>query len=85
MSAECPAAQGVNLHAGRLAGRHFSQLRFLEVRHHPDFLRHDEQDLLAGLHIIAGLYRLARHAAGGRRKNLGVGQIELRRLLVLLR
>ena len=80
MRAVFPAAERVNFHQHRLVRPHVFQLRFLEIGNDPDFRRHDGHQLLADLNIIAGFDLLAGDAPVARRINLGVGQIQLRRL-----
>ena len=64
----------------RLSGTHELELRLLEVGGDPDFQRHQCDEVLADLHVVAGRDVPAGDRAGLRGGDLGVGEIEPRLL-----
>ncbi len=68
-----------------LAHAHARQLRFLEIRRHPEVLRDDGQQRLADLKVLTRFNIFSRDPAGHRRLDDRVGQIQHCRIQLRLR
>src|SRR5580704_3116844 len=64
MAMEGLAGIGIDADLDRLSGAHEIELRRLEVGGDPDFQRHERDEVLADLHIVAGRDVLVRDRAG---------------------
>src|SRR5690606_12084405 len=78
--------KGIKLQGHRLASAHALYLGFLEVGLHPQVTgRHDRQQVIAGLHVLADAHAALANPAGYRSVYPGTGQIDLGALDLALR
>jgi hypothetical protein len=67
---------GVDPDLDRLAGAHVGELRFLVIRDHPDFVRHEHHQALASGREGADRAAQLDDAAGLSRHDIGISEIE---------
>ena len=67
----------IHFYLNWLPGPHVGQLGLFEIRHHPDFARHNRQQGLSRLHVSPRLHRAPRHKTIRGRGDLCVGKIKL--------